>query len=497
MTKFRWRILVAVTAFMAFAMTACSSSGVDQADFDKAQADLAAAQADLATAQQTITDLQGQMGSDAPTVIVQTAVAEPTGTAAPEGWNTPASVKAGVQLLATYDTSGDPDAWDASAHPHVFVTSEGVGYAGFFSEVFSLVGFQIIDADTKEHVYSAQFDLGYESHATPHGLGVSPDGRWIYVPTGSGSQPWQMDPGGANILVVDARTGTLHQVLGGFSNGAHHIKGFTDYAGNDRIIVERQSASALLLDPNDDNRVVAEYGADLLFGQNYQVDANPAGTALYFDISFGGRGNAPFVPGAVAKVDLESGRVTYINGVGNYPNGFAFTADGAYTYVADSVTSTVFKIDNATDKVVASAQSGVPGPYEIALNLDETELWAIGKGEMTFNLGGSLGLIDTRTFRTVRDYDIGGQTIDHDIMNPWHPEEMWVTSSGTAEVIVFDMPTRTVTTRIPDANGGDTHSGAFVEYNPDFTGTLINDMSGPKGWLLESVAAAAAAAMAG
>ena len=496
MRKPSWRLLVAITAFLAFATAACSSEGASQADLDKAQADLATAQAELATAQQTISDLQGQIGGGAPTVIVQTATENPTGPATPEGWNTPASVKAGVQLLATYDTSGDPDAWDPAAHPHVFVTSEGVGYAGFVSEVFTLVGYQVIDADTHEHVYSRQFDLGFESHATPHGLGVSPDGRWIYVPTGNGSQPWQMEPDGARILVVDARTGTIAQVLG-FTGGAHHIKGFTDAAGNDRMIVERQYSGAFLMDPNDNNRIVAEYGADLLFGQNYQIDANPAGTHLYFDVSFGGRGNAPYVPGAVAKVDLETRQVTYINGVGNYPNGFAFRADGAFTYVADSVTSTVFKIDNATNRVVGAAQSGVPGPYEIALNYAETELWVIGKGEMTFNLGGSLGLIDTKTFRTVRDYDIGGQTIDHDIMNPWHPEEMWVTSSGTAEVIVFDMPTRTVSVRIPDANGGDTHSGAFVEYNPDFTGTLINDMTGPKGWFLEAVAAAAAAAAAG
>ena len=496
MTKTRWRWLIAITVFMTFAVAACSG-GASQEDLDKAQADLAAANADLATAQQAVADLQGQIAQGSPSVIVQTAVENPTGTQSPSGWDTAASVKAGVQLLASYDTSGDPAAWDPAAHPNVFVTSEGVGYAGFYSEVFTLVGFQMIDADTKEHVYSAQFDLGYENHGTPHGLGVSPDGRWIYIPTSDGEQPWQLNsPDGGRILVVDARTGTLHQVLG-TTLGPHHIKAFTDFAGNDRIIVERQGMGLLLLDPNDDNRVVAEYGPDKLFGQNYQVDADPAGANLYVDLVLGSRGVAADLTGAVGKIELESGRVTIIPGVGMYPNGFAFTADGKFTYVADSSGDRVYKIDNETNRVIGSTQAAVPGPYEIALNLDETELWVIGKGEMTYNLGGSLGLIDTVTFRAVRDFNIQGQTIDHDIMSPFDPTEMWVTSSGTAEVIVFDMTTRTVKIRIPDANGGDTHSGAFVQYNPDFTGVLLNDMSGPKGDFLAQVAAAAAAAAAG
>jgi DNA-binding beta-propeller fold protein YncE len=494
----RWRTLAAVTAFLAFAMTACSSGGVAQEDYDKSQSDLAAAQADLATAQQQIADLESQMSSSGPEIVVQTSTSDPSVPAAPSGWDTPASQKLGVQLLATYDTSGEPDAWDPAAHPHVFVTSEGHGYAGFISEVFTLAGLQLIDADTHENFASASFDLGFEQTGTPHGLGVSMDGKYIYIPTSDGSNAFRPStPTGGRLLVVDARTLKLHQVIGTGYQGPHHVKAFIDYAGNSRIIVERQGGATLLLDPNDDNRVVDEFGPDLLFGQNYQVDAAPGGQYLYFDLSSGGRGNAPYNPGMVAKVDLETRSVTYINGVGNYPNGFAFTADGKYTFVADSVTSTVFKIDNATNQVVASAQSGVPGPYEIALNEDETELYMIGKGEMTYNLGGSLGLIDTRTFRTVRDYDIGGQTIDHDIMNPWHPTEMWVTSSGTAEVIVFDMSTKTVATRIADANGGDTHSGSFVEYNTDFSGSVINDMTGPKGWFFDQVAAAAAAAMAG
>jgi DNA-binding beta-propeller fold protein YncE len=291
-------------------------------------------------------------------------------------------------------------------------------------------------------------------------------------------------PDGGRLLVVDAKTLKLHQVIG-TNKGPHHIKSFTDPNGNDRIIVETQGAPTLLLDPNDDHRVVMEIGPDKLFGQAYQVDADPKGENLYIGLVLGGRGPAPELEGAVAKVNIESGRITYITDVGMYPNGFAFTSDGKFTYVADSSGDRVYKIDNATNKTIGSTQAAVPGPYMIELNEDETELWVIGKGEMTYNLGGSLGLIDTRTFNAVRDYYIGGQTIDHNLINPADPTELWVTSSGTADIIVFDLQTRTVKTRIPDANGGDTHSGAFVRYNPDFTGQMLNDNSGPRGVFLE------------
>jgi hypothetical protein len=128
------------------------------------------------------------------------------------------------------------------------------------------------------------------------------------------------------------------------------------------------------------------------------------------------------------------------------------------------------------------------------LNLDETELWVVGKGEMTYNLGGPLSVIDTKTFRAVRDYYIGGQTIDHNLVNPADPTERWVTSSGTAEVIVFDLTSRTVKARIADQNGGDTHSGAFVHYEPDFSGEMRNDNSGARGaYFVDKLAAIEAA----
>lgn len=451
----------------------------------------------LAEKDSTIAQLQAQIRAGGPALVIQAGQLEPApAPATPAGWDTEASLRGNIRLVATYDSSGAA-AWDPVRHPLVFITSEGHGYAGTYSETYKAAGLQIIDANTKRVIASAAFDLGFKVMGTPHGLGLSPDGQWIYVPTNDGDQPWTPTPDGGRLLVVNARTLKLDRVLG-TPDGPHHVKAFVDWMGRDRVIVEAGQLR-FLLDPNDDHRVVMSFGAANLNGLPYQTNAHPNGKYLYSGLVLGGRAVADRLLGAVAKMDLETGRITYITGVGMYPNGFAFSSDSKFTYVADSSGSRVYKIDNTTDTVVASTQSGVPGPYNITLNWDETELWVIGKGEMTFNLGGSLGLINTRTFTTVREYPIGGQTIDHNILSPdRNANELWVTSSGTLETIVFDLAKREVKARIPSANGGDTHSGAFVRYGADFAGELLADQGGVhQGMLADRIAGLAAPAGAG
>ena len=48
------------------------------------------------------------------------------------------------------------------------------------------------------------------------------------------------------------------------------------------------------------------------------------------------------------------------------------------------------------------------------------------------------------------------------------------------ETIVLDLNTHKVKAYIPTPNGGDTHSGGFVRYTPDWKGELLADMGGPK-----------------
>jgi len=58
--------------------------------------------------------------------------------------------------------------------------------------------------------------------------------------------------------------------------------------------------------------------------------------------------------------------------------------------------------------------------------------------------------------------------------------EMWVSNMNGWETIVLDLDTYKPTDWIKTPNGGDTHSGGFVRYAPDFSGELLADMGGAK-----------------
>ncbi|HBY93703.1 MAG TPA: hypothetical protein DEP84_06990 [Chloroflexi bacterium] len=453
------------------------------------QQQVAQKEAEAGQAQASVQELQSQLSSMSPSTVVQAGQLQPAPAAAqPTGWDTEESIRGGLQLVATYDSSG-PDAWDVKAHPLVYMTSEGRGYNHRPSKTNQLPGVQVIDAYTKEVVASALFDLGGEPTRQPHGLGVSPDGKWVYIgfsqKAASGeNQNWT--------LIINARTLKLDMVVehkGG--QNLHHVSSFQDWEGQDRVILEYGFGSNggphFLIDPKDNNRVVrAITYEDTRYQMGHPfLTVDPTGKFLYVQLEITAWRDIAEDIGGIAKINLETGAVTIIPGVGVHPIGVAHTADGKFTYVVDGHGSRVYKIDDETNEVVGNTSAGVAGPYGIALNWDESQIWTVGKGEGSHNTGGVLGVIDTETFSPSRDInqpvDIGGAIIDHAFLHP-DPKvnELWVSSAGTWETIVVDLNTNEVKARIPSPHGGDTHSGAFVRYNQDWSGEVLADHGGPQ-----------------
>ncbi|MBI2936424.1 MAG: hypothetical protein HYY31_06450, partial [Chloroflexi bacterium] len=196
----------ALMAALSLLAAACSSSGVPTKDYDAAKAEVQARDQQLQAKDQEIAKLQNQVKGQAPTNVVQAGQLQPApASAQPTGWDTAESIRGGVKLFAKYDSSG-PDAWNAKAHPLVYFTSEGMGYGHRPSKANKLPGVQVIDANSKQVIASAQFDLGLKQHGTPHGLGTSPDGKWVYIATGDGAHAMTASPGTARMLVINART---------------------------------------------------------------------------------------------------------------------------------------------------------------------------------------------------------------------------------------------------------------------------------------------------
>ncbi|NQW18277.1 MAG: hypothetical protein HQ478_12410 [Chloroflexi bacterium] len=478
-----------------------------------AASELTTTKSSLGSAQSQVTSLTTQLGTAgqaAPPVTVSVisagqSVPAPAGSA-PTGWANDESVRGGLFLVTQFDSSG-PDAWSAAEHPLIYMSSEGTESSNPAADADAAYfgGFHMVDAYTHDVIGSVLFTEVEDGGVTkpvssfPHGADVSPDGKWAYVGFGAGNN----DTGGrlGYLAIVNMRTLKIDKLLrqesyfeGGMrSQRVHHVQAWNDPDGNPKVIVQwgfgANGGPHHILDPNDDNRVWKSITYDDIMPMGHPF-TTPSPDGQYVYVSIGAnwiRSNHSPAAG-IAKFDITTGKHEVIEGVGHHPIGITHTADGRFTYVVDGHSSSVYKIDNEINEVVGSTSAGVAGPYGIALNWDETRAVLVGKGEGSHNLGGVLGLLDTVGMRQARDLhqmpiQLGGSasSVDHAILHP-DPEvnQFWISNMNGWETIVVDIDTWTAVDWIPTPNGGNTHSGAFVSYNADWTGTLESDQGGPK-----------------
>ncbi len=436
--------------------------------------------------------------------------------AASSTWANDESMRGGLHLVAQFDSSG-PDAWDPAAHPLIYITSESNSNPNPNKTIEGgFAGFHLIDAYSKE-VFADY--LGVTTPKTsdirtgPHGVDISPDGKWAYVGWAEVDDSETRFSG--YLAIVNMRTLKIDKLLKqqSYYRGAqrsqrlHHVQACVTPDGRQRVIVMwgfgADGGPHFILDPDDDNRVARAINYDDIpvMGHPF-VTPDPACQNAYVSIGSPEIRESAYLAAGVAKFDMDTGETVDILGTGNHPIGITHDVDGKYTYVVDGHHSAVYKIDNETNEVVGSAASGVGGPYGIAMNWDESLLFTVGKGEGTHNRGAVLGVIDSKRFTSFRGLHqmpiwLGGSasSVDHAILHP-DPEvnELWVSNMNGWDTIVLDLETLQPTDHILTPHGGDTHSGGFVHYNPDWTGELMSDQGGVKSESMRELVRAAKAA---
>ncbi|MBI4329678.1 MAG: hypothetical protein HY673_00170 [Chloroflexi bacterium] len=436
----------------------------------------------------------------APKAVVQVAqpAADAPAPAPVTGWETEAARKVGIKLLQTFDDSGAP-AWDAQKHPMMFITSNGPGYGGLPSAKVRLPGLTIIDATTKEVVASQWYDLKYKiadegaaSASEPHSLGVSSDGKWIYLPA--------VDPGApatdrGRLLVINAKTLKLHQVIG-TQTLPHHSKILTPGGKNYMLVYDFGGSGIYILDVDNDNKVVAVITDQDVGGRRYLAFPDPKHETIWATVR---PQSGVEADGWVSIISTRDWKVKKSITVGESPIWVTFTADGKYAFVDNGHDDTYTKIDAVKQQAIGGARSGGHGPYGMALTWDEKELWFINKGEGSHNRGKTVSYVDPVAMGRPKDeFFTGGIRGDHIYLHP-DPKvnEFWLTMNSSFEVVVFDPVKKEVKTRIPMPDGGSTHSGAFVQYTvsgSEWKGEVLYDHGGAHGATLAKRAELAAAA---
>jgi mono/diheme cytochrome c family protein/DNA-binding beta-propeller fold protein YncE len=412
-----------------------------------------------------------------------------------QAWSSEWSDKVGVSLEYQLDSSG-PDAWDPKEHPNVFITTEGPGYGGLLSGV-TLPGLAIIDADTREVVASAKFDVlswGWSNVFEPHGLGVSPDGKWIYLPTGEGSFMTIGDRAG-RFLVINARTLKIDKVIR-LQGQAHHASSYRTPDGEQRVILYGWSQPMFVLDPDDDNRAVGSISHQEQGSEGYLYFASPdgdeiIGTGRYRDFDM----RKQLSDNPIWTIDAEAWKVKkWIKVPDSAPVWVSYTVDGKNVYVTGARGSIIMHVDLESGKFASEQRAGVDGPYGNHFGWDDKIIYTIGKGEESHNRGKMLGMVDTTTMevpgsRAMDQFYTGCIRGDHGTLHP-DPEanEMWISCNASFDVVIFDLDLKDVTARIPLPNGGSTHSGAFVSYADGWNlpGETVSDHNGLHGSALET-----------
>jgi DNA-binding beta-propeller fold protein YncE len=427
--------------------------------------------------------MQGANVGDGTTTVAQ---------AQEDNWTTDAARRQGIRLVETRDASGPP-AYPVEPGDLLFFTNVGTSY-GATNPKNSIV---VIDAKTKKPIAISDLEAEWSEKWYSHGNAVSPDGRYVYLP---GIRPRGTDSGPeaagrpSSILVLDSRTLKIHQIISSGAERPHHVKQYEDWLGRRRILVEDfnwipnfspNGKGFYVLDPDDDNKVIAGMTPGEVRGNLYAGFTAPDGKYLYYSAPPSDFTIRTQLQGYMTKIDMETWEVVQRLPMETYPIWTVFSRDNRWAWTTQSEDSKLLKIERAMkpggrDRIVGEAPTG-PGPYGAAITLDESEVWVADKGETLPGMRGtSATVIDADTMEVKRTIQTDCITNDHLIVSP-DGREMWATCNQSHEIVVLDTATYEIKTRIPMPNQGDTHGGSFVFYSEGAGGLVAETVSDQNG----------------
>ena len=374
----------------------------------------------------------------------------------------------GIRVAQTFDASGPP-AYETQGGDLLFFTNASVSYNSTADKPMVIV----INAKTREIIALADIDMP----SSPHGITLSPDGKYIYLPSGWGTGP--AGRGVAPTAVVDAKTLKLAALIhtGGET---HHTQVFGDrYVMFDSF---RGPLPIFLLDPAT-NTVVRGIPAGDFNGRPYIAFSSPDAKFIYVTVRPGIRrdSHGEEVDGWLSKINAETMQEVATFPVGPGPVWTAITQDGRTGYVTLGPSSRLVKLDLETGEILGIAPTG-RGPYGIRLSPDETIAYVTSKGEGgNGQKGATFAAIDTQAMTLIREQlscPDGLCQADHIVLSP-DGEELWI-SNNLGTITVFDRETLNLLATIQTPKLADPHGGAFLQIAPDNqSALLVADIGGP------------------
>jgi DNA-binding beta-propeller fold protein YncE len=386
----------------------------------------------------------------------------------------------GIKVVQTFDASGKP-AYDTKGGDLLFITNASVSYNSTADKPMIIV----IDAKARKIIAVADIDMP----STPHGITLSPDAKYIYLPSGpstggggrSRSEGFFGSAAGAPTAVVDAKTLKLVALIN-TGGTTHH----TQVLGDKYVMFDsfQGPLPIFVLDPAT-NKVVRGIPAGDFIGRPYIAFPSPDGKFIYVTVRPGINRDASGreIDGWLAKVNADTMQIVATFPVGPGPVWTVITQDGKTGYVTLGPTNKLVKLDLDSGKILGIAPTG-RGPYGIRLSPDEKIAYVANKGEGgNGQKGATFAAIDTTTMTIIREQlscPEGLCQADHIVLSP-DGRELWI-SNNMGSISVFDRETLKNLATIQTPKLGDPHGGTFVQVAADNrTAKVVADIGGPHG----------------
>ena len=268
-----------------------------------------------------------------------------------DAWTTETARRMGLRLVESRNAAGPP-AYPVQAGDLLFFTNVGTSY-GAKNPKNSVV---VIDAKTKKPIAVSDLEPAWSEKWTSHGIGVSPDARYVYLP---GMAPMgAANPG--SLLILDGRSLKIHQIVTSPAQRPHHVKNFEDWMGRKRILVEDfnwlgfgqgtimapvDATGFYVMDHTDNNKVIGWMTPGDLRGTPYAGFTAPDGRYLYYAMPGPEFRLAHDLRGWMAKIDMQTWRVVQNLPMGAYPLWTVFSRDGRYAWTTQAGDAKVLKIE--------------------------------------------------------------------------------------------------------------------------------------------------------
>src|SRR2546426_6911382 len=373
----------------------------------------------------------------------------------------------GIKVVQTFDASGKP-AYETKGGDLLFFTNASVSYNSTADHPMVIV----INAKTRKIIAVSDIDMP----STPHGITLSPDGKYIYLPSGPSTASAR---GAAPTAVVDAKTLKLAALIN-TGGETHH----TQIIGDKYVMFDsfRGPLPIFLLDPAT-NIVVRGIPAGDFNGRPYIGFPSPDGKFIYVTVRPGINRDASGreVDGWLSKVNAETMQEVATFPVGPGPVWTAITQDGKTGYVTLGPTNKLVKLDLQKGTILGIAPTG-RGPYGIRLSPDEKTAYVANKGEGgNGQKGATFAAIDTTRMTIIREQlscPDGLCQADHIVLSP-DGKELWI-SNNLGSITVFDRETLKMLATIQTPKLGDPHGGTFLQVAADNrSAQVVADIGGP------------------